>query len=251
MWTGGTQRTFPKTYEPGTQSSARLSFCADFKYYAAMKKLVILILIFIAGSAAWKFWPEENLQWQAYENKVYGYSLLYPSLLTNPSSNNEYSGSDLSDEGNINFGVPGKTNLFTIDVDYFGPEVEKNIVKDGPQVVEMMQAKKELFSQPLKTYAENVRTRQTVPDPYLRPEVGEMKEIMLAGKTAYTFSLTDGFTHSTGGYTLGDGQTYNYVITENSAGQKIVIHYLIGSTTYSEGIKTARKMLESFNFTNN
>ena len=75
-----------------------------------------------------------------------------------------------------------------------------------------------------------------------------MKEIMLAGKTAYTFSLTDGFTHSTGGYTLGDGQTYNYVITENLAGQKIVIHYLIDSTTHPEGVKTARKMLESFSF---
>jgi hypothetical protein len=210
-----------------------------------MKKLVVLILVVIVGLVAWKFWPEQNLEWQTYENKVYGYSVSYPSLLTKPSSNNEYSGDDLSDEGNINFGVPGKTNLFTIDIDYFGPEVEKSIVKDGPQAVQMMQAKKELFSQPLKAYAENVRTRQTVPDPYLRPEVGEMKEIILSGKTAYTFSLTDGFTHSTGGYTLGDGQTYNYVITENSAGQKIVIHYLIDSATYPEGIKTARKMLES------
>lgn len=213
-----------------------------------MKKLVILIFIGIASLAAWKFWPEENLQWQAYENKVYGYSLLYPSLLTKPGSNNEYSGEDLSDEENINFGVPGKTNLFSVDVDYFGPEVEKSIVKDGLQVVQMMATKKELFSQPLKTYAENVRDRQTVPDPYLTPEVGKMKEIILAGKTAYVFSLTDGFTHSTGGYTLGDGQIYNYVITENSAGQKIVIHYLIDSTTYPEGVKTARKMLESFSF---
>lgn len=213
-----------------------------------MKKVAPLILVVIVVLTVWKLWSQPNLDWKTFENKVYGYSLSYPSLISKPNSNNEYSGADLSNEESISFGVPGKTTLFSIDVDYFGPEVEKSIVKDGSQAVQMMAAKKALFSQDLKSYAENVRNLQMVPDPYLNPEVGEMKEIILAGKTAYTFSLTDGFTHSTGGYTLGDGQTYNYVITENSAGQKIVIHYLIDSTTYPEGVKIAAKMLESFNF---
>ncbi len=216
-----------------------------------MKKFIILILVIVAGLAIWKLWPQPNLEWQNFENKVYGYSISYPSLITEPDSRNQYSGADLSDEENINFRVPGKTTLFSIDIDYFGPEVEKNIKKDGPQVEQLMVAKKELFSQDLKSYAENTRGLQTIPDPYLNPEVGEMKEITLAGRTAYTFSLTDGFTHSTGGYTLGDGQTYNYVITENLAGQKIVIHYLIDSTTYPEGVKIAEQMLKSFNFNTN
>lgn len=208
-------------------------------------------MVIVAGLAIWKLWPQPNLEWQNFENKVYGYSISYPSLITEPDSRNQYSGADLSDEENINFRVPGKTTLFSIDIDYFGPEVEKNIKKDGPQVEQLMVAKKELFSQDLKSYAENTRGLQTIPDPYLNPEVGEMKEITLAGRTAYTFSLTDGFTHSTGGYTLGDGQTYNYVITENLAGQKIVIHYLIDSTTYPEGVKIAEQMLKSFNFNTN
>lgn len=211
-----------------------------------MKKIILALVVFIIILVGWKFLPiTQNLGWQNYENTVFGYSVNYPDTIADIHTNNEYSGNDLTDEAEISFAVPGKTTLFGVESDYLTPEIINIFKKDG--ALKILEERQKLLAMNLKSYSETIRELQVNnPNPYSHAEVGEMKEITFGGKPAFSFSLTNGFKLLTGEYSLGDGQAYNYVITENSKGHRLIVHYLIDSETYPEGIDLAEKMVVSF-----
>ena len=74
-----------------------------------------------------------------------------------------------------------------------------------------------------------------------RGEVGNLQEISFANTKAYRFTLTKGFHSLSIDYTLPRGNVFNYLITENLIGQKMIIHYLLGN-------EVSEKMIQSFQF---
>ncbi len=193
------------------------------KQHIILISLVVIFAIFLLTIRVFK--SEDQFTFNYFNNFKYKYSFKYPSVAS-IGTTNDYGWDHLYDQENINVSILGKAMLFEIEAKY-----------------------REATSTPLKDYALKVRNKQVNNNnPNYRPEIGEFKEITFAGRLAYSFNLDKGFASEGGEYALGDGQTYNYIITQDNSGQKFIIHYLVKSTDYLQSVNLAEKIRDSFTF---
>lgn len=197
---------------------------------------IFLIVIAILGIGGWLLWkggdsygrnnqsssstntPPTN--WNVYENTAYGYRFSYPSNMEvarvqdmDPRPITEVDDIYVSREGSELFVTIATGSLVALDIKSFAESVRQNQINNKNP---------------------NIKNKQ----------VDELKTISFANKTAYSFTLSGGFiTGALGTTEYGFEGTHNYIITENNAGEKIILHYPI-EDSLSEQIKN------SFEFTN-
>lgn len=177
----------------------------------------------------------QNQNWQTYINISYGYEILYPENASVSQVSEEESGSIEQSEA-VYVQIPGVGNKFAITM--YLP------YKNAPEPLAGEQLK--LVTLPLKQFAEAIRQLQINDDnPNTKDrKVGELKETILAGQKAYSFTLTKSFNKGlAGGYILSkDGTVFNFIFVENKAREKLMIHYPLNGVI-AEQIKNSFEFL--------
>lgn len=97
----------------------------------------------------------------------------------------------------------------------------------------------------LKSFAEAIRTYQVhAQNPYIKnKQVGDLQEITFASSTAYSFTLSEAFINSEGGYLIPSGVTNRYIFLESSDKRKFMIWH-------PKDDPISQKIVDSFKFTN-
>jgi hypothetical protein len=162
-------------------------------------------------------------EWSVYKNQYYGYQVSYPP---EPEGNAISEIEMDSTARHMLFGIPGKYTLGSVEVN---PEILAGTTTSAQNLS-------------LREYTTFVRVlQQEDKNPYMKGRlVGSMEESVVAGRAAYQFTLTEGFSYGeTGGYGIPKGLVYNYVVTESPSGEKFIISYLLGN-------EVAKKWFDSF-----
>ena len=160
----------------------------------------------------------EKQGWKTYANQAYGYHVSYPPNAIVASHSEDTT--QLDQIADVEISIIGQTTLFFVTAYIPYGDVSESFVRERNTIVTL----------PLRQFAEALRQWQVNnQNPSMTGrQVGEFKAITFAGKKAYSFTLTKGFSESPDGqygYMLPEGVTYNFIIVENGKGQKLLIHY--------------------------
>lgn len=210
----------------------------------AILVLIIIIAIGASGLLIWKVSERnndsqmppvsQNINWITYNNVAHGYKISYPQeIIVAPVAEMDSRPIDKIDD--IEFFIPGKITALFITVLVPYTNASKTIATERTKLINL----------PLQQYAETLRQYQIEDkNPTIQnKQVGDLKEAVIAGQKAYSFTLTKSFTFgSVGGYALADSTIYNYILTENKNGEKLIIHYPMGNSL-------SEQMKNSFAFT--
>lgn len=172
--------------------------------------------------------PISQSGWKTYENTAFKYRIQYPSSMSvGPLDRYDYI-TQITQKGEI---ATGLVNIIAWrETALTGFSAEEN---------------KQFISLDLKSFAEAIRTYQVkAQNPNIKNKrVGDLQEMTLVSSTAYSFTLSESFTNSEGGYLIPSGVTNRYIFLESPDKRKFMIWY-------PKDDPISQKIVDSFEFTN-